>query len=403
MNNLMKIHLSDLAIFGGQPAFQHMLHVGRPNIGNQQELLERIQNILNRKWFTNDGPVVQELEKRIADFLDVKHCIAVCNATVGLEIAIKALELQGEVIVPSFTFVATAHALQWLGLTPVFCDIGSETLNLDPSAVEARIGPKTSAILGVHLWGRPCEPEIFETIVARHNLKLLFDAAHAFGCSHQGKMIGSFGDAEVFSFHATKFFNTFEGGAITTNDDSLAKQIRLMRNFGFAGYDNVATVGTNAKMNEISAAMGLTGLNSLDEFVNTNFQNYREYRVGLQGLTGVSLQRYEELERCNYQYVVLAIDEEIAGISRDTLMTVLHAENVFARRYFYPGCHQMEPYRTLYPDIANCLPVTNKATHTILCLPTGTSVTSKDIELICKLIHVAVKNASEINAKLCVS
>ena len=180
-----------------------------------------------------------------------------CNATVALEIAIRAMGMSGEVIVPSFTFVATAHALQWQEITPVFCDIDPRTHNLDPNRIEEMITPRTTGIIGVHVWGRPCAVDALAEIAQRRHLKLLFDAAHAFGCSYQGQMIGNFGDAEVFSFHATKFFNTFEGGAVVTNDDELAAKMRLMKNFGFHGYDNVIYVGTNGKMSEVSAAMGL--------------------------------------------------------------------------------------------------------------------------------------------------
>src|SRR4029453_9680210 len=224
--------IKDLAIFGGTPAFRSELHVGRPNIGDRQTLLKRINDLLDRRWLTNDGPFLQEFEQRICHLTGVKHCVAVCNATVGLEILGKAVGLSWEVILPSFTFVALAHALHWLGINPVFCDIDLGTHNLDPSRVEERITDRTTGIIGVHLWGRPCEIEKWGEIARRHRLKLLFDAAHAFGCSYGGQMTGNFGNAEVFSFHATKFVNTFEGGAVVTNNDELAAQLRLMRNFG---------------------------------------------------------------------------------------------------------------------------------------------------------------------------
>ena len=333
--------------------------------------MARINDLLDRRWLTNNGPFVQEFEQRVADFLGVKHCIAMCNATVALEIAIRALGLHGEVIVPSFTFIATAHALQWQEITPVFCDVDPATHNLDPAKVEAMITPRTTGIIGVHVWGRPCAIEALSEIAQRRGLKLMFDAAHAFGCSYRGRMIGNFGEAEVFSFHATKFFNTFEGGAVVTNDDELAAKIRLMKNFGFAGYDNVIYVGTNGKMSEVSAAMGLTGLESLDEFIAANRRNYAAYRAGLQDMPGIQLIAYDEAERCNYQYVIVEVDEATAGISRDDLVRVLHAENVLARRYFYPGCHQMEPYRSYFPHAGLLLPETERLTQRVMSLPTG--------------------------------
>jgi dTDP-4-amino-4,6-dideoxygalactose transaminase len=263
----MKIHISDLAIFGGEPQFEHKLFVGRPNIGNRDRLLERINDMLDRRWFSNNGVFVREFEQRVADYLGVKHCIAVCNGTIALELLIRALELKGEVIVPSFTFIATAHALQWQEITPVFCDIDPQTHTLNPWRIESLITPRTSGIIGVHVWGQPCDVNNLTEIAAKHHLKLMFDASHAFGCSYQGSMIGNFGSAEVFSFHATKFINTFEGGAIVTNDDELNQKLRLMKNFGFSGFDNVIYLGTNGKMPEISAAMGLTSLDSLEEFM----------------------------------------------------------------------------------------------------------------------------------------
>lgn len=392
--------LEDLAIFGGAPAFGEKLHVGRPNIGDRAALMARIEDMLDRRWLTNNGRFVQELERELSEFLGVKHCIAVCNATVGLEIAIKASGLEGEVIVPSFTFVATAHSLQWQEITPVFCDVDPETHNLDPARVEEMITPRTTGIMGVHLWGRACDVESLTEIARRHDLKLLFDAAHAFACSHGGTMIGNFGDAEVFSFHATKFFNTFEGGAITTNDDDLAARIRLMKNFGFAGQDRVIYLGTNGKMSEVSAAMGLTSLESVDEFIATNRHNHERYGTELAGLSGVNLVSYDGPERHNYQYVVLEVDEATAGIGRDELVKTLHAENVVARRYFYPGCHRMEPYRSYYPHAGLMLPVTESLTHRLITLPTGTAVGPDQIDRICEVIRTAVEHGPEVRRRL---
>jgi len=397
---MTKTSLNDLAIFGGVPLFSEKLHVGRPNIGNRQRLLERINDMLDRRWFTNNGPYVQELEHGIAEMVGVKHCIAMCNGTIALEIAIRALGLSGEVIVPSMTFIATAHALQWQQITPVFCDIDPKTYNLDPKCVEKMITPNTTGIIGVHLFGRPCNIEALAEIAEKHKLKLLYDAAHAFGCSYKGRMIGGFGDAEMFSFHATKFFNTFEGGAIVTNDDSLAGKIRLMKNFGFAGYDNVIYIGTNGKMSEVSAAMGLTGLESLDEFIKVNQRNYRQYKLELEGISGVQLISYDEAEKCNYQYIILEVDEHVIAISRDQLVGILHAENILARRYFYPGCHQMEPYRSYFPHAGLMLSKTEELVERTLSLPTGTAVGHDEISGICQLIRLVVAHGAELKTRL---
>ena len=279
----------DLAINGAAPAFEQPLHVGRPNIGSRKAFMKYAEEIFDRRWLTNNGPVVQEFEQRVADHHGVKHCIAMCNGTVALEIAIRALGLEGEVIIPSYTFIATAHALHWQAITPVFADIDPDTHNLDPEAVRSMITPRTTGIIGVHLWGRPAPVKALQAIADEHGLKLMFDAAHAFGCSYDGQMVGSFGACEVLSFHATKFFNTFEGGAILTNDDELAETMQLMRNFGFLGMDNVNHPGTNGKMIEIAAAMGMVNLDAIDSVVEANHRNYQDYHDGLSGLSIISL------------------------------------------------------------------------------------------------------------------
>jgi len=397
---VMKQKLGDLAVFRGSPAFSEKLHVGKPNIGNRERLVARINDLLDTKWLTNDGPYVRQLERKLAEFLDVKHCIAMCNATVALEITIRAAGLSGEVIIPSFTFIATAHALQWQKITPVFCDIDPRDHMIDPGRVEELITPRTSGIIGVHLWGQACSTESLTEIANRHKLKLMFDAAHGFGCSCNGRMLGSFGAAEVFSFHATKFFNTFEGGAVTTNDDELAARIRLMKNFGFSGFDNVIYIGTNGKMSELSAAMGLTGLESLNDFVSINRRNYQQYQTELANVAGVRMLKFDERERSNYQYVVAEIDESVTRVSRDQLLKILWAEGVLARRYFYPGCHRMEPYRSFFPHARLLLPETEKLVKRVLVLPTGTAVGIEEIKAICQIIRLAILQSEEVGRRL---
>jgi dTDP-4-amino-4,6-dideoxygalactose transaminase len=396
----MKETMEDLAIFGGSPAFSDALHVGRPNIGDRRRLLERINDLLDSKWLTNDGPYLQEFERRVAEMVGVKHCIATSNATVALEIVIKALELTGEVIVPSFTFIATAHALQWQGLTPVFCDVDPHTHNIDPRQVEQMITPRTTGILGVHLWGRACDVDALTDVARRHTLKLLFDAAHAFACSSKGLMIGSFGDAEVFSFHATKFLNTFEGGAVVTNNDALAAKIRLMKSFGFADYDTVVCLGTNAKMSEASAAMGLTSLDSFEEFMSRNRQNYLQYQQRLADIPGITLLPYDSTDKCNYHYIVLEVDEVVTQVSRDALQKVLWSENVLARRYFYPGCHRMEPYLSDFPEAGLLLPNTERLVMRVLCLPTGIAIGTEEIAQICRILQLSISHQKEIKRRM---
>jgi len=389
--------LHDLAILGGEPAFAEKLHVGRPNIGDRDRLLARINDILDRRWLTNAGMYAREFERRVAEMTGVQHCIAMCNGTVALEIAIRALGFRGEVIVPSFTFIATAHALQWQEITPIFCDVDPGTHNIDPARVEQLITPRTTGIIGVHVWGRPCDVERLQQIANEHGLGLMFDAAHAFACSHNGRMIGSFGNAEVFSFHATKFVNTFEGGAVVTNDSDLAARIRLMKNFGFAGYDNVIYIGTNGKMSEVSAAMGLTALDSLDEFITINRRNYEAYRRELADVPYIEQVTYNDEDRQNYQYIALTVDDDALELSRDELVMILNAENITARRYFYPGCHRMEPYRSFFPNAGLLLPETEALARRVICLPTGTSIDPEMIATIGHIIRLAVTHHHEIH------
>lgn len=396
-----KTRLSDLAIFGPPPVFADALHVGRPNVGNRQALLRRINDLLDRRWLTNNGPYVRELEQRIAALIGVRHCVLTSSGTLALELTIRASGMTGEVIVPAYTFVATAHALQWLGITPVFCDIDPQTHNIDPAHLERLLTPRTSGIIGVHLWGRPCDIEALTQIADRHDLTLLFDAAHAFGCSHRGRMVGGFGLAETFSFHATKYFNTFEGGAVTCDDDDLAAKLRLMRNFGFAGLDNVIALGSNAKMSEIAAAMGLTLLDELDALIERNRQNYHLYRAQLQDVAGVTLLRYDETAACNYQYIVLEVEESVTGIGADDLVDVLRAENVFARRYFSPGCHRMEPYKSQATEPGEPhLPATERVAGRVVCLPSGTAVGAPEISAICDLIRLSVREGPTLRGRL---
>jgi len=374
---------------GSLPAFDEPVHVGRPNIGDRKDFLQRVEKILDRRWLSNNGPVLQEFETEVSRYLGVKHCVAMCNGTVALEIAIRALELKGEVIIPSYTFIATAHALHWQGITPVFVDIDQETHNLDPEAVRRAITPQTTGIIGVHLWGRGAAHDELKTIADEHNLVLMYDAAHAFGCSLNGTMIGNFGECEVLSFHATKFFNTFEGGAVVTNNDLLAEKIRLMRNFGFVHYDKVIHPGTNGKMVEICAAMGLTNLDYIDTVIKANRNNYHAYCDSLGDLPGISILRYDETEKNNYQYVILEVQPDCKA-SRDEIVAALHAENILARKYFWPGCHNMQPYRELYPDAGLTLPHTKTVADRVIVLPTGTTLPDTAVSVIVSIIRDSI-------------
>jgi dTDP-4-amino-4,6-dideoxygalactose transaminase len=386
-----------LAILGGSPSFAETLHVGRPSVRNREAFFRRAETILDGRWLTNNGPCVVELEERIAARVGVNHCVIVSSGTTALSLLARAAKLTGEVIVPSFTFVATAHALDWLGIVPVFCDIDADTWTLDASACEAAIGPSTSAIIGVHTFGRPCDVEALRVVADRHNLPLFFDAAHAFGCSHDGREIGSFGAAEVFSFHSTKVFHTFEGGAIATNDGALADELRLLRNFGFRGLDDVGGPGINGKMPEISAAMGLSNLEVFDLTVDANRATFQRYREHLAGIPGLLLRDHATEDRRNWHYVVVEVaDDEAFGLNRDALAHVLAAENVFARRYFFPGVHAMEPYLSRDPKAGERLSRTVCAAARSLVLPAGPEISPDHVERVCTVIRAAGAHAPAV-------
>ena len=376
--------LADLAIFGGEPMFAEPRHVGRPNIGDPERTLSLVSGVLRSRWLTNDGPLVDEFEERVAGLTGARHCVAVTSGTIGLQLAAAALGITGEVIMPSFTFIATAHAMRWIGLTPVFCDIDPQTHTLDPRAVELALTPRTGAIVGVHLWGRSGHAEELVRIARDHGVPLLFDAAHALGCTT------GLGAVETLSFHATKVANAAEGGAILTADSALAERLRRMRNFGFVDYDRVGMLGTNAKMSELSAAMGIASLESFPAFVEVNRRNYRRYAEELANVDGVRLIDYSE--RHNFHYIVL---EAPPGM-RDDLVAVLQAENILARRYFHPGCHRHEPYR----GAARPLPATEALCARVLTLPSGTAMSEDDVSRVCSVVQLAVERMPELQGRL---
>jgi dTDP-4-amino-4,6-dideoxygalactose transaminase len=241
--------------------------------------------------------------------------------------------------------------------------------------------------VGVHVWGRACKTQAIESIAKKHHLKVMYDASHGFGCSSAGRMLGSFGSCEVFSFHATKFINCFEGGAVTTNDDGLAEKMRLMRNFGFVDYDKAVYLGINGKMSEVCAAMGLTNLEAMMEIVAVNRANYLAYCEELKSIPGISVIQYDPVERNNYQYVVIEVDPGVCPRNRDEIVEALHKENVIARKYFWPGCHRMEPYRSLQPNAALLLSETERVAARVIVLPTGQTVNEKTVKRVCEIIR----------------
>ena len=368
-----------------------IFHVGRPNLPDKEIVMENMAKILDNQWLTNNGPFVQELERRIEEYLGIKHCICVCNATIGLELLQRALDLTGEVIIPAFTFIATAHSLRWQRIDPVFCDVRIEDHLIDPEKIESLITPRTSAILAVPIWGQPCDYDALERIARKHHLKLIFDSAHAFGCKLRDRFLGGFGDAEVFSFHATKVFSTGEGGGITTNSDPLAKKLRLMRNFGFTNYDSTDCIGTNAKMSEFSAGYGLAHLQELDRIIDHNRIIHEAYLNEFADLQDISFLQYAPpICSTNYQYCVARVSDKI----RDPLVDYFHERKVLLRRYFHPGCHRLEPYRSdeKFRDLV--LNNTEKLAREIVVFPTGTQINEKEIKVFATMFYEFSKSGN---------
>jgi dTDP-4-amino-4,6-dideoxyglucose len=391
----VKRSVSDLALFGGPAAFLHTLYVGKPTVGDRERFFARLEWALDNSWLTNGGPLARELEDRVADLAGVNHCVTTCNATVALQILLRVSGVTGQVIMPSLTFAATPHAVSWLGLEPVFCDVDPDTGCLDPEQVAAVMTPQTGAIIAVHLWGRAAPVDALSKIAAEHDVPLFFDAAHALGATAGGRPIGGFGTAEVFSFHATKTVMSFEGGAIVTDDGAFAAKVRAMHNFGIDRNKVVSDIGTNGKMSEAAAAMGLTSLDAFPETKERNRANYALYREELAGVPGIGLLPFDQNEENNYHYVILRVDESVTGLSRDRLQAILRAEKVFAQAYFSPGCHQLSPYRT---DPPLRLEHTEYLAERVLAVPNGPSVSFEDIRRVCSIIRLSASCGDQIDA-----
>lgn len=391
----MKSSIHDLRIFGGTSLFQNPVHVGHPNLLRKQQLEQRLSAVLSSGQLTNHGPQVRKFEERLSELMKVRHAVAVCNATTALQILAKALNLTGEIIMPAFTFIATAHAMDWIGLTPVFADIDPVTHTISPSSVQRCLSANTSAILGVHVWGNLCDVESLQNIADEHAVPLIFDACHAFGSSRAGKFAGQFGRAEVFSLHATKLVHSLEGGVITTNDDDLAARCRRLRNFGITGLTEISDIGINGKMHELSAAAGLHSLEDLPEILAVNRRNRMLWAEQLANTSGLNLQSVPQGQQSNYQYVVGRVDASRFGLTRDQLITVVRAEGLFARSYFVPGCHRSVPYS--HHAGAECeLTVTEAILQDVLQLPTGLAVEPSIIERAGQLLEFIARNSRAI-------
>jgi len=364
------------AVLGGAPLFASPLNIVAPVVPRIEEVGPRIAEILANGQLTNDSRYVREFEAALESRLGVA-AVTTANGTWSLVLAMKALGIEGEVVVPSYTYCASAHAIRWAGATPVFADVLPDTFTLNPDAVRAAITPRTTAILAVHIYGHPCEIDELTALAGEQGLALLFDSAHAFGATYRGRAIGTFGRAESFSFHATKTLPVGEGGCVATGDRELAARLRLWRKFGDAGDEDSQFAGTNAKMQEFNAILGVAGLPSVDDTIARRRGYAAALRERLSLVPGLGFQDERSYVRSSTQNFVTLVDERLFGLSRDEVYRGLAAENIRCRRYFHPPVHRHKAYAGLpHGD----LPVTSRVADAVLSLPFHSLMTSNQIE-----------------------
>jgi dTDP-4-amino-4,6-dideoxygalactose transaminase len=388
-----------LAILGGDPLFPSPVYITHPRLPERAALNRHIDTIYESGKLTNNGPLVRELEGRLAQRLDAGFCAAFCNGTVALQVALRALDLSGEVITTPFTFPATVNAIEWNGLSPIFCDIDPQTWNLDVTRASELVTERTSAILPVHVFGNPCDVDALEELSRRRGLRVVYDAAHAFAVRCSGKPIGAWGDLSVFSFHATKLFHTCEGGAIVAASDAHAPQVKLLRNFGIVGEEEVRGVGLNGKLSELHSAVGLGVLDHVDQEIAERGVLDARYRKILASLEGLGFQKMTDGTERNYAYFTLEIDEDVFGLSRDEVHDALRAENIISRKYFFPLCSTNDSYRNLQSAQPARLPHARRLASRVLCLPLYGDLAAGDVEKICECLHNIRASATDIRRR----
>lgn len=366
------------------------IYVTQPAMPKLEVFLPLLEQIWENKILTNNGPFHKQLEQALCDYLGVEYISLFANGTLALVTALQALRITGEVITTPFSFVATTHSLWWNNIKPVFVDIDPLTLNLDPEKVEAAITPDTTAIMPVHVYGTPCDHKRLQEIADNYNLKLIYDAAHAFGVKENNVSVTSYGDLSVLSFHATKVFNTIEGGAIICHDAKMKQHIDDLKNFGFRGETTVVAPGINAKMNELQSAYGLLTLKAVDDSIERRKMIAQLYEENLQNTEGISfLKRSSDIAH-NYAYFPIFVDVEKYGKTRDELYEYLKQHNIFGRRYFYPLISQFPPYRGLPSAAIENLPNASKIADQVICLPIYPSLEMHDVEKIIDLINKVI-------------
>lgn len=345
------------------------IYVTQPSMPPLDEFVKYLEEIWDNKWLTNNGKFHRQLESELCNYLGVKHISLFSNGMLALITALQALKITGEVITTPYSFVASTHALWWNGIKPVFADVDPIYFNLDPEKIESAITPKTTAILPVHVYGNPCNVERIKEIADTYGLKVIYDACHTFGVKLNGNSILNYGDLSVMSFHATKVFNTFEGGAIVCHDEVMKKRIDLLKNFGFAGETTVVAHGINAKMNEVQASFGLLQLKHISKAIEKRKRITEYFRKNLYGISGVTvLENMPAVEHC-YSYFPILIDKKLFGKSRDDVYEKFKTNNIYTRRYFYPLISQFPAYRGLESATTGKMPIAERVTEQVLCLP----------------------------------
>lgn len=360
------------------------IQVVQPSMPPYEEFCEEIKDMWETRWLTHTGPKHQKLEKELRDYLHVKYVSLFSNGHMALELAIKALHLTGEVITTPFTFASTTQAIVRNGLTPVFCDINEDDYTIDVQKIESLITEKTSAIIPVHVYGSVCDYKAIEKIAQKFNLKVIYDAAHAFGVEVDGKGVGNLGDISMFSFHSTKVFHTFEGGGLTFSDDALYPLFAQLRQFGMEGKERVPIVGTNAKMTEAHAAMGLCNLRHIDEEITKRKAVFERYLAHFQGIKGIKMLHFGKKVKHNYAYFPVVFDGY--KYSRDEVFDRLAKENIFARKYFYPLTNEFECYQNLKSTDNNKTPIAKQISNSVICLPMYADLELESVDNICEII-----------------
>lgn len=378
--------LDEMEVLAMNNYFNEPIFVTRPLLPNLEQVNRKMSEVWVSKWVTNNGLQQKRLEEELKDYLEVDNLALFANGTLALLLGLKSLNLSGEIITTPFTFPATVQALDWNGLTPVFCDIEPKTFTIDADKIEALITEKTSAILGVHVFGNPCEVEKIQEIADKHGLKVIYDGAHAFGMKINGAPVSSYGDMTMFSFHATKLFNTIEGGGLSFKDKGLAKTLGLLKNFGIGNSDEVVLSGLNAKMNEIQAAIGLETLKLVTAEREKRHTIKKTYEKYLGNIPGIRILTSLENESSSYQYFVIEIDESLYGKSRDWLQEELEQYNVFTRKYFYPLCSDFTWYKHIESAQSKSLPQAQKTVREALAMPYYGDLELASVESICDIV-----------------